>query len=121
MEMKVERLATQTIKPSSPTPEHHRFVKLSLLDQLTPSFRAAVVLFYPVAAIDIRQVLKSSLSEILTKFYPYARRIKGNSSIKCTAMVLSTRKPLLIVSSLLYSKNVIPTCWINSCLSNHRN
>ncbi|KAB1203568.1 Vinorine synthase [Morella rubra] len=92
--MEVEIISTECIKPSSPTPPNLRTHKLSLLDQFVPSVYIPVILFYPVnqstgdAVADLisqrRQLLKQSLSETLTHFYPFAGRIIDNLSIDCS-------------------------------------
>lgn len=41
-----ETLAREIIKPFSPTPNHLRNLKLSLLDQIIPVEYTAVILFY---------------------------------------------------------------------------
>ncbi|OVA00046.1 Transferase [Macleaya cordata] len=99
LEMKVEVVSRETIKPSSPTPHHLRFFKFSLLDQIAPSLHLPLLVFYPAAsdaATDTHDTewrrcstLKKSLSEILTRYYPLAGRIKddddgsSNSIIDC--------------------------------------
>ncbi|KAI6680848.1 hypothetical protein NL676_034729 [Syzygium grande] len=90
MVMKVEVVSTESIKPSSPTPSHHRDFKFCLLDQLAPPFYVPAVLFY--AAPDDKAVLnpasvtgnlKASLSQALSLFYPLGGRVKGNVAIDC--------------------------------------
>ncbi|XVF63543.1 hypothetical protein PTKIN_Ptkin09bG0095200 [Pterospermum kingtungense] len=89
--MEVEIISTQHIKPSSPTPQHLRIFKLSLLDQLIPSPYASIILFYPMdddsnTHLDIPcrlELLKKSLSNTLTRFYPLAGRIRDDLSIEC--------------------------------------
>ncbi|XP_016702213.2 acyltransferase Pun1 [Gossypium hirsutum] len=90
--MVVEIVSKEFIKPTSPTPPHLRTHMLSFLDQFLPSIYVPMVLFYmdqersiPVAASNSRrsQLLKESLSETLTLFYPLAGRIKDHLSIDC--------------------------------------
>ncbi|XP_071724911.1 epi-neemfruitin B 7-O-acetyltransferse L7AT-like [Rutidosis leptorrhynchoides] len=85
--MKVDIISRETIKPSSPTPNHLRTYKLSLLDQFTREIYVSLLLFYaPPKKLDsnhISKCLKSSLSKTLTRFYPYAGRIKDGNSIEC--------------------------------------
>ncbi|PPS00749.1 hypothetical protein GOBAR_AA19923 [Gossypium barbadense] len=92
MVMVVEIVSKEFIKPTSPTPPHLRTHMLSFLDQFLPSIYVPMVLFYmdqersiPVAASNSRrsQLLKESLSETLTLFYPLAGRIKDHLSIDC--------------------------------------
>ncbi|CAK9180347.1 unnamed protein product [Ilex paraguariensis] len=90
MIMEVQIISKESIKPSSPTPNHLRTFKLSLLDQLIPAPYAPIVLFYPnydgANHLEVSQrlaVLKQSLSETLTRFYPLAGTIKDDLSIDC--------------------------------------
>ncbi|XP_021911535.1 BAHD acyltransferase At5g47980-like [Carica papaya] len=97
--MEVEIISQENIKPSSPTPQHFRVFKLSLLDQfITPSY-VPLLLFYDVSKNGCRctdhllhhqqstlerlQLLKKSLSETLTLFYPLAGKMKDDCSIDC--------------------------------------
>ncbi|XP_022734482.1 BAHD acyltransferase BIA1-like [Durio zibethinus] len=94
--MKVDITSRQTIKPSFPTPNHHRNFRLSLLDQLSPTFYGLIVFFYAASPSTHLQngdcryksserscILKSSLSKALTHFYPMAGRLKDAASIDC--------------------------------------
>ena len=86
--MEVKIISKETIKPSSPTPDHLRTHKLSLLDQIEigESIYIPVILFYSVAPGDsgkISNILKESLSKTLTHFYPFAGRVKDSFSIDC--------------------------------------
>lgn len=98
-EMKVEIISKETIKPSSPTPNHLKDYKLSLLDQIAPPSYETLLLFYSFNGDDDRQhhhhisvskanklslQLKQSLSETLTRFYPLAGRVKDNITIDCS-------------------------------------
>ncbi|KAF5458634.1 hypothetical protein F2P56_022651 [Juglans regia] len=91
MEIKVEMINREVIKPSCPTPHHLRCFDLSLLDQLLPENYISVVIFYSnnpcdlphFKAVDISHRLKTSLSETLRRFYPLAGRVKNNVSIEC--------------------------------------
>ncbi|KAM2009260.1 hypothetical protein FF1_003831 [Malus domestica] len=83
MNVEVEVISTEIIKPSSPTPNHLRRYQFSFLDQITPPIYTSLVLFYefngetpPPAVADISKHLKKSLSEVLTLFYPLAGRVK---------------------------------------------
>ncbi|PKI77052.1 hypothetical protein CRG98_002555 [Punica granatum] len=85
MEVKVQIVRRETIKPSSPTPAELRSFKLSLFDQLNPNLYTPLLLYYA----DCRNLdqttgrLKSSLSKTLIHFYPLAGRITNNLSIEC--------------------------------------
>ncbi|XP_058076323.1 vinorine synthase-like [Magnolia sinica] len=86
---KVHIISTETIKPSSPTPPHLSKILLSLLDQLNRPHYIRFVLFYSNnggSPLDNCQQLKKSLSETLSRFYPLAGRIEGDSSIECNDM-----------------------------------
>ncbi|KAK1565348.1 hypothetical protein Q3G72_024546 [Acer saccharum] len=87
----VKIITRETIKPSSPTPDHLRNYNLCLLDQLCPSMYSPIVLFYsainPNKKISNEKshldLLKKSLSETLTHFYPFAGRFKDSFTIDC--------------------------------------
>ncbi|CAL8150448.1 unnamed protein product [Prunus armeniaca] len=95
-EMKVEVICKETIKPSSPTPHHLRISNLSVFDQVTSEVYVQLLLFYPSSSDEVNNIdhchslfaersilLKTSLSETLTYFYPLAGEFKYNSSISC--------------------------------------
>ncbi|KAK7349498.1 hypothetical protein VNO77_06914 [Canavalia gladiata] len=92
MKVEVEIISREDIRPSSPTPSHLRSFKLSLLDQLIPTPYAPTILFYPspssntanLSEIPKRlELLKQSLSDTLTQFYPLGGKIKNELSIEC--------------------------------------
>lgn len=83
---KVELISTETVKPSSPTPDHLRHYQLSFLDQISPPIFMPLLFFYEKPHEDkdaIFNHLKKSLSDTLTGFYPLAGRIKENLFIEC--------------------------------------
>ncbi|XP_074289251.1 stemmadenine O-acetyltransferase-like [Silene latifolia] len=88
VEVDVKTISTEIIKPSSPTPCHLKSFTLSLVDQIHPPYYSIMLLFYPklidsppgVPDIDL---LKSSLSETLSKFYPFAGRFKDIFTVSC--------------------------------------
>ena len=88
-EMEFEVIKTEIIKPSSPTPNHLRSLKLSLLDQFAPFSRNRILFFFSGTSNEEKyqgqrsQLLKESLSQTLTSFYPFAGRIRDNSSVHC--------------------------------------
>ncbi|TQD71883.1 hypothetical protein C1H46_042591 [Malus baccata] len=99
-EIKVEVLHRETIRPSSPTPDHLKTIRLSVFDQLSPDVYVPLLLFYPNVDISIHDEvkrndrchslvserskhLKTSLSETLTHFYPFAGKFQYNDSIWC--------------------------------------
>lgn len=85
MEFRVETFHTEAIKPSSPTPFNLKTFKLSLLDQITPPAYIPLIFWYTGntaadhnhfrEAEERSRLLKKSLSETLTWFYPFAGRI----------------------------------------------
>ncbi|KAK6140381.1 hypothetical protein DH2020_025876 [Rehmannia glutinosa] len=91
----VKIISTELIKPSSPTPNHLRSLKLSLLDQLAPPVYISLIFFYEANELkglidgntdhaQICQHLKQSLSNTLTLFYPLAGKIDpDNFTIDC--------------------------------------
>jgi shikimate O-hydroxycinnamoyltransferase len=91
--MEVEIISKEYIKPSSPTPPNLKTHKLSFLDQFIPTLYVPIILFYPMnqstghSVADIvsqrSQLLKQSLSETLTRFYPFAGKVKDTLSIDC--------------------------------------
>jgi hypothetical protein len=89
MEIRVEIIKRETIKPLTPTPHHLRCFNLCLIDQLQPEYYTSLVLFYsnntnsPLPHAERSQRLKASLSETLTLFYPLAGKIKDDVSIDC--------------------------------------
>jgi hypothetical protein len=86
IKMEVEIISKECIKPSSPTPPSLKTYKLSLLDQVVPSAYIPMIFFYPMnksishSVVDIvsqrSHLLKQSLSNTLTRFYPFAGKIK---------------------------------------------
>lgn len=89
MKMEVQIISKEEIKPSSPTLQHPKTFKFSLLDQFIPSPYAPIILFYPSDCMTHAEIpkrlalLKRSLSETLTRFYPLAGKIKDDLSIEC--------------------------------------
>ncbi|CAH1435043.1 unnamed protein product [Lactuca virosa] len=72
-------ISKEIIKPSSPTPSPLKTHNLSFIDQATISTFVPFVTFYPNTGIypsshDITLDLKKSLSQTLTKYYPFAGR-----------------------------------------------
>ncbi|KAL1553950.1 shikimate O-hydroxycinnamoyltransferase [Salvia divinorum] len=87
MAIEVEIISNEMIKPSSPTPTHLTNLKLSFLDQIAPPISVPLIFFYShlqnFSHHQISTLLKQSLSNLLTVFYPLAGRIHENSSIDC--------------------------------------
>ncbi|KAK9278510.1 hypothetical protein L1049_028077 [Liquidambar formosana] len=89
MVMNVEIISKETIKPSSPTPHHLTELKLSLLDQIAPPIFVPLIFFYhPKWDSSINHsekscLVKKSLSETLTRFYPLAGTLKEDFYVDC--------------------------------------
>ncbi|PIN01255.1 Vinorine synthase [Handroanthus impetiginosus] len=84
--LNVEIISKEMIKPFLPTPDHLKNLKLSLLDQLAPQFNVPLIFFYQnenLSSFNISQLLKQSLSRVLTIFPPLAGRIQENLYIDC--------------------------------------
>ncbi|KAI3836069.1 hypothetical protein MKW98_016373 [Papaver atlanticum] len=97
--MKIEVVSKESIRPSSPSPSHLNTYSLSLLDQLCPPLYVPLLLYFTKQAqqngtelnLDDKEsscryrcdVLKKSLAETLTKYYPLAGRIKDDVSVEC--------------------------------------
>ncbi|KAD2393089.1 hypothetical protein R6Q59_012821 [Mikania micrantha] len=77
-------ITRETIKPSSPTPSHLLTYNLSEMDLLSPKFFMPVVLFYSRnnggKAEEKDIMLKKSLSQSLTRYYPFAGRLPSPAS-----------------------------------------
>lgn len=85
--MEIELISRETIKPSLPTPSHLKIYPLSFLDNVISRMYMPTVFFYnPNDSIDqnskISQ-LKKSLSQLLSKYYPFAGRINEKTAIEC--------------------------------------
>ncbi|XP_028779029.1 vinorine synthase-like [Neltuma alba] len=94
MNLQVEVISTEIIKPSSPAPHHLRRYQLSFLDQVSPLVYNPLVLFYAHNVStnpkkdhsnmsSITDHLKRSLSHVLTHYYPLAGRLIDNTFIDC--------------------------------------
>ncbi|KAF3951083.1 hypothetical protein CMV_023234 [Castanea mollissima] len=93
MKVEVEVFSNESIKPSSPTPTHLRYYQLSFLDQISPPVYASFLFFYTKndayskistdTTKSFSSVLKQSLSDVLTRYYPLAGRIKDNLNVDC--------------------------------------
>ncbi|KAI7756991.1 hypothetical protein M8C21_002978 [Ambrosia artemisiifolia] len=87
----LEIISRETIKPSSPTPHHLRAFKLSIIDQYMYDVYIPLILFLPnTDNASVKDVvtkrskhLKETLSQILTRFYPLAGKVKDNLQIEC--------------------------------------
>ncbi|XP_031254498.1 vinorine synthase-like [Pistacia vera] len=83
MNIDVEVVSKEKIKPSFPTPHHLHHYQFSFPDQLSPSFHIPLIYFYNIidhqlSNNDIFSNLKSSLSKVLCHYYPLAGCLKDN-------------------------------------------
>ncbi|KAL6983428.1 shikimate O-hydroxycinnamoyltransferase [Sarracenia purpurea var. burkii] len=85
MKFEVQVLSREAIKPSSPTPSHLRHYQLSFLDQISPPSFIPLVFFYPkqtndkLSQTEKSNQLKNHLSQVLTRFYPLAGRVREST------------------------------------------
>ncbi|KAL0447211.1 UNVERIFIED_CONTAM: Stemmadenine O-acetyltransferase [Sesamum latifolium] len=87
MEIEIEVISQETIRPSSPTPESLRKYQLSFLDQIAPPIFTPFVYFYEADAKFSNpgksNHLKKSLSQVLSRFYPLAGRLVDDLYVDC--------------------------------------
>ncbi|XP_060215595.1 stemmadenine O-acetyltransferase-like [Lycium barbarum] len=87
MDIKVEIISKEIIKPSSPSPKSPISHKLSLLDQKAPNCYTTFVLFYHKNSSsnleNIFDSLKVSLSKTLNHMNPLAGRVKDGFTVDC--------------------------------------
>ncbi|XP_038678361.1 salutaridinol 7-O-acetyltransferase-like [Tripterygium wilfordii] len=83
----VQVTSQEIIKPSSPTPPHLKYFKISIFDQLFPVFYQPFLFFYhsnPNLSIEEKLGrFKDSLSKTLTRFYPLGGKIKDSTTVDC--------------------------------------
>ncbi|KAM0051832.1 putative vinorine synthase [Helianthus debilis subsp. tardiflorus] len=87
----LEIISRESIKPSSPTPHHLRTFNLSIIDQFFYDVYTPLILFLPntdnASVTDVvtkrSKHLKETLSRILTRFYPFAGKVKDSLQIEC--------------------------------------
>ncbi|CAK9322225.1 unnamed protein product [Citrullus colocynthis] len=89
--MELEIVSKETIKPKSSTLPELKNVPLSLFDQQAPYMYIHLLYFYHNHNINDSnrswQLLKDSLSKVLTFYYPFAGRLRdGGNSIDCNDM-----------------------------------
>ncbi|CAN1766018.1 Acyltransferase Pun1 [Linum perenne] len=80
--VKIEIISKQFIKPALSTPQEKSTFKLSIVDELNYVMSTPLVLFYPATA-GKSHLLKSSLADTLTLYYPYAGVLKSDNLIHC--------------------------------------
>ncbi|KAJ0726008.1 putative salutaridinol 7-O-acetyltransferase [Helianthus annuus] len=80
-------ISRETIKPSSPTPSHLHTYNLSEMDLINQNSYTPLLLFYPnngnhfgLTAEQKATILKKSLSQSLTQYYPFAGRFAAPAS-----------------------------------------
>ncbi|KAK2430346.1 stemmadenine O-acetyltransferase [Trifolium repens] len=85
--MEIELISRETIKPSIPTPSHLRIYPLSFIDNIMFRTYVPPIFFYkPNDGIDQNTIisqLRKSLSHLLSKYYPFAGRLKDKISVEC--------------------------------------
>jgi len=85
--MEIELLSRETIKPSSPTPSHLRIYPLSFIDNILFRLYVPVIFFYNPNEGSHQNskisLLRKSLSQLLSKYYPFAGRLKDKITIEC--------------------------------------
>ncbi|XP_065851213.1 stemmadenine O-acetyltransferase-like [Euphorbia lathyris] len=111
MKVEVEITSEEYIKPSSPTPQHLRHLHYSFLDQLQPHSFVPLLHFYsPKPSINTSEtcnILKKSLSKVLTIFYPLAGRVNNTAYIDCNdqGILFIEAKTNCQISEILRNKN----------------
>lgn len=86
--------SSSNIKPASPTPSNLKRYNIPLHDRMIPDFYIPMVFFYPINNSDHSSkrilnnasksdLLKKSLSETLSKYYPFAGRLCSGSYVDC--------------------------------------
>ncbi|KAL5835354.1 hypothetical protein ACOSQ4_014851 [Xanthoceras sorbifolium] len=82
MKIDVEVISREMIKPSTPTSDHLRRYQFSFLDQISPSVYIPLIYFFNLdqqhSKCYISNHLKTSLSKVLTHYYPLAGHVKDN-------------------------------------------
>ncbi|KAK3200695.1 hypothetical protein Dsin_024110 [Dipteronia sinensis] len=82
MKIDIEVISRDMIKPSTPTPHRLRNYQFSFLDQIAPPDYFYFIYFFnldcKLSNNDISNHLKTSLSKVLTYYYPLAGRVNDN-------------------------------------------
>ncbi|MED6168233.1 hypothetical protein PIB30_010014 [Stylosanthes scabra] len=85
--MEMELIYKESMKPSSATPPHPKTYPLSFLDVSSSPEYMPVLYFYNTKQTEKQEsklaLLKKSLSEALSAYYPIAGRLKGRLAIDC--------------------------------------
>ncbi|TKY59850.1 Vinorine synthase [Spatholobus suberectus] len=98
--MEMELISRETIKPSTPTPPHLKIYPLSFIDHIVFRNYVPLLFFYSPNEDSHDQTskistLKQSLSQVLSRYYPFAGRFRDQLSIDCNDEGVS-----LLVTSL---------------------
>ncbi|KAK2637870.1 hypothetical protein Ddye_025665 [Dipteronia dyeriana] len=82
MKIDIEVISRDMIKPSTPTPHRFRKYQFSFLDQIAPPDDFSFIYFFnldcKLSNNDVSNHLKTSLSKVLTHYYPLAGRVNDN-------------------------------------------
>ncbi|OMO54254.1 Transferase [Corchorus olitorius] len=86
LNLEVQIVSREIIKPSSPEIQNLKPFKICLFDQLIPSTYVTTIIFYSLAETNVTITmalarLKTSLSETLNILYPFSGRMKDNMFI----------------------------------------
>ncbi|KAK1392166.1 Transferase, Chloramphenicol acetyltransferase-like domain protein [Heracleum sosnowskyi] len=89
--MVVQIVTKENILPTAPTPDALKIFKLSVLDQTQVELYVPLMLFYlnnntgnlDSVISDKSKLLKQSLSETLTRYYPFAGKVRDDFHIDC--------------------------------------
>ena len=90
--MEIELISRESIKPYTPTPPRHKIHSLSFIDHIVARNYVPAIYFYPTDASEHEDdeyqgtkisMLKKSLSQVLSIYYPFAGRYKDQRSIEC--------------------------------------
>lgn len=87
----VQIVSKENILPTAPTPDSLKIFKLSVLDQTQVKLYVPLMLFYlnnnasdlESVIPDKSKLLKQSLSETLTRYYPFAGKVRDDFHIDC--------------------------------------
>ncbi|KAL4638767.1 hypothetical protein ACB092_03G170200 [Castanea dentata] len=89
MKLEVQVISKETVKPSSPTPQHLHHYQLSFLDQLQPLVFMPLVFYYlnhreaNLHNVEQSDRIKKSLADALTRFHMLGGWVKENLYIDC--------------------------------------
>ncbi|KAF8092014.1 hypothetical protein N665_0428s0023 [Sinapis alba] len=111
MDLEIEVMGRELIKPATPSPHNH--IQLSLLDLSVPAMYVSTIFLYKsedlltMSPDIISKKLKSSLSKTLSRFYPLAGEIEG-VSINCNdkGVVYTEARTNLLLPEFLKNLNV---------------